>query len=129
MASPDRPSRECEWCGRPLSGTARRRFCSDGCRQRAHRAREKEPQGWEWLEQHPGVVGELVGFGLVALLALGLSVGLIDRRGATLGLRVLARRQAAAEALTAPPPAPAEPRARTPLYLVDHGRLSRFWEA
>lgn len=74
------------------------------------------------------MAGELIAFGLVGLVALGLSVGLVDRRGATWGLRLLARRQGlpgAARAATAGPQAPPP---RKPLHLVDPGRLGRFWE-
>lgn len=33
--------RECEICGQPTQGTAKRRFCSNTCAARAYRARKR----------------------------------------------------------------------------------------
>lgn len=120
------PQKRCLECGQPC----RRLYCSDRCRLVAFRRRRRQEKergrsSWDWLEEHPGVVGELVTFSLVGLVALGTSLGLINRRGAARGLRILLARQEAAP----PSPAPPEPARRTPLYLLRPEALGRFWEA
>jgi hypothetical protein len=44
--------RRCEHCGRPLGPSrADRRFCDTACRVAWHRARDRELEAADWLEQ------------------------------------------------------------------------------
>lgn len=124
-------SKRCLYCGAPMTvrTTSRSLYCSGRCRFLAFHERHRrvtEVNRWDWLEAHPGVLGELAGFGLILVLVMGTSLGLVSRRGAVRGLRILLASQ---EVPPLPAPAPGPPRPRTPLYLLRPDALGRFWEA